>query len=69
MNRHQNHTRRLSPATASILFFVAGIIFIVLSFTLLPIIGLVVALLLMLTAIGLVGKARKEMAYEKIKRR
>lgn len=69
MNRLKHYTRRLSPAALSVVLFGAGILFIVLSFTLLPIIGLVVALLLMLTAIGMVGKARKEMAYEKITRR
>ncbi len=60
---------RLSPGVASILLFIGGILFIILNFTVLPIIGMVIAVLFMLAAISMVGKARKRMVYESVNRR
>lgn len=67
-SRKSTKTRGLSPATASILLFVGGILFLILNFTVLPIVGMVVAVILMLAAIGLMGKARKRMVQEAVNR-
>jgi VIT1/CCC1 family predicted Fe2+/Mn2+ transporter len=61
--------RSLPPATASILLFVGGVLFLILNFTVLPIVGMVVAVILMLAAIGLMGKARKRMVQEAVNRK
>ncbi len=66
--RKTTKTRSFPPAAASILLFAGGILFLILNFTVLPIVGMVVAVILMLAAIGLMGKARKRTVQEAVNR-